>query len=236
MNVIRLTCNGLAYFNAMKGEDRILKDALISSFLAALIGRHIAIRIGRQDLQEEAFICGMFHRLGKNLTIFYFPDEFQEIECMLEGSTLDEETASAQILGISYGDLGMSVAARWKFPDTIQRSIQHPGYGQLAGPADVAAIQQLIATFANELCELVARTPADTGATRLGEFSSRFAKLIDISPDELVKLLQSAFGKLTEFAPVLGLEFDGSQFVGRLSEFLGTMEKVLVPGGNTVAD
>jgi serine/threonine protein kinase len=206
MNVIRLTCNGLVYFNAMKSEDHNLQDALISSFVAALIGRHFAIRLGRQDLAEEAFICGMFHRLGKSLTIFYFNEEFHEIERLLEECSLEEEAASAQILGISYSSLGRSIAARWKFPETIQQSIQYPGPGPLRKPLDSAEIQQQIAAFANEYCELAARAPVNQRTMRLNEFSIRFAELIDISPAELVELLHSAFEKLKEFAPVLGLD------------------------------
>ena len=124
INVIRLSCNGLAYFNAMKSEDNNLKDALISSFVAALIGRHFAIRLGRQDMAEEAFICGMFHRLGKSLTIFYFDEEYREIERVIRERALDEEAASTRVLGIGYGELGTAVAARCdkfaeKGPDTL---------------------------------------------------------------------------------------------------------------------
>jgi serine/threonine protein kinase len=220
MNVVRMACNGLAYFDAMKGGDRYLKDALISSFVSALIGRHFAIRLGRRDLAEESFICGMFHRLGKSLTIFYFEEEFREIERLVEASGVADEAASARVLGIGYGDLGMAVAARWKLPETICGSIKCLGPGQLPKPARLVEIQQQIAAFANELCELAARAPADQGLLRLNEFSARFAGLTTISPAELVELLQSAFKKLEEFAPVLGLELPGNRFVNRVGDFL----------------
>lgn len=231
MNVIRIACNGLGYFNAMKDGDRDLKDALISSFVSALIGRHLAIRLGRQDLAEEAFICGMFHRLGKSLTIFCFEEEFREIERLVEENGLTDEAASARVLGIGYGDLGMAVAARWKLPETIQASIKCLDPGQLPLPVTLAEIQQHIAAFGNELCELAARAPADRGITRLNEFSGRFSRLIKISPVELVELLSSAFEKLEEFAPVLGLELAGNRLVARVADFLAPLQAPVAPGG-----
>jgi serine/threonine protein kinase len=229
MKVIRMACNSLAYFDAMKGGDRYLKDALISCFVSAVIGRHFAIRLGRQDLAEEAFICGMFHRLGKSLSIFYFEEEFREIERLVVENGLTDEAASVRVLGIGYGDLGMAVAARWKLPKTIQGSIKCLGPGHVAKPASLVETQQQIAAFANELCELAARAPADQGLLRLNEFSARFAGLFAISTAALVELLQSAFEKLEEFAPVLGLELPGSRFVSRVGEFLAAMQVPAAP-------
>lgn len=220
MDVIRMTCNGLVYFDALKNEDQNLKDALISSFVSAFISRHFAIRLGHQDLAEEAFICGMFHRLGKSLTIFYFQEEFHEIERLIKEYGFNDEAASTRVLGIGYSNLGMAVAARWKFPEAIRGSIKYLGFGKLPKPARPIELQQHIATFANELCELAASISAEQASLQLTEFSTRFAGLIFLSPAELVQLLEVAFKKLKEFSPILGLELSGSQFVSRVDNFL----------------
>ncbi len=224
MNIIRMTCNSLVYFNALKGGDHHLKDMLLGSFVSALIGRHFAIRFGRQDLAEEAFICGMFHRLGKSLTVFYFQEEFHEIERLVKEDSLDDEAASVRVLGIGYGDLGMAVAAHWKFPETIRESIKHPGTGQLQKPASLVEVQQQFAAFANELCELAANTPVEQGLPRLSDLSTRFAGLMPIAPVQLIELLQAAFRKLNEFSPMLGLELRGSRFVSKVDDFIASMQ------------
>ncbi|CAH1386632.1 serine/threonine protein kinase [Candidatus Nitrotoga sp. M5] len=223
LNVIRTTCNGLMYFDALKGGDQNLKDALICSFVSAFIGRHFAVRLGYQDLAEEAFICGMFHRLGKSLTIFYFQEEFNEIERLIQEYGLSDETASAGILGISYSHLGMAVAERWKFPEAIRGSIQCLNVGKLPKPTKTAELQQQIAAFANELCELAANTSAEQGCLRLEEFSDRFAELVLLSPAELIQLLEVAFIKLKEFSPILGFDFSSSLFVSSVDNFLTKM-------------
>ncbi|MFZ1546471.1 MAG: HDOD domain-containing protein, partial [Candidatus Nitrotoga sp.] len=181
MNVIRMTCNGLVYFDALKGGDQNLKDALISSFVSAFISRHFAIRLGHHNLAEEAFICGMFHRLGKSLTIFYFQEEFHEIERLIEEYGLNDEAASTRVLGIGYSNLGMAVASRWKFPEAIRGSIKYLDFGKLPKPTHTVEIQQQIAAFANELCELAANTSAEQGSLRLDKFSTRFSELVFLS-------------------------------------------------------
>ena len=224
MDIVRMACNGLLYFDALKGGNRDLRDALVSSFVSALIGRHFALQLGRPDLAEEAFICGMFHRLGRTLTIFYFEEEFVEIERLCGEERLDEAAAATRVLGVDYGELGAAVAARWKFPESICASIQSPGPGRLSKPAGAAQMQQQIAAFANELCELITRASADQARTRLEGFCARFEGLLPITSTELGGLLQSAFRKLEEFAPVLGVELGGNGFVARVEAFLALKE------------
>ncbi len=220
MNNVRTTCNGLVYFSAMKGGDQHLEDVMISSFISALIGRHFAIRLQRKDLAEEAFIGSMFYRLGKSLAIFYFRDEFQQIERLIEAYSLDDEAASARVLGISYGDLGVAIAAHWKFPESIQESIKCLGPGMPPKPARFVEFQQQIAAFSNELCELASCCPEEQRMVRLNEFVLRFGGIIFISPEELVQLLEAAFKRLKEFSPMLGLDLRRSRYVSRVGNFL----------------
>ena len=229
MNTICTTCNDLVFFNALKNENRLLKDALISSFTSALIGRHFATRLQRHDLAEEAFICGMFYRLGKSLAIFYFEDALQEIRKLAEKHGLDEKEASARVFGISYGNLGVTVAERWKFPDTIRHSIQCLGPGKPPKPVKFVDLQQLIAAFSNELCELAANTPAEQGLSRLTAFSNRFSGIIFVSPTELVHLLDAAFKKMQAFSPLLGLELPNSRWVSGVGKFLAAMQPLVEP-------
>ena len=225
MNVVRATCNGLAFFSAMQDGNAVLKDELISSFASALIGRHCAMRLGRRELAEEVFICGMFHRLGRSLAIYYFDEEFREIERLIGEQGLTDEAASAMVLGIGYADLGMAVAGRWKFPQAIQESMRPLEQRQLMKPANTQEFQRQVAAFANELCELAARTPADQGVGRMVEFAVRFDGLMETTPSGLLELLQSVFEKLAEFAPVLGLELKGSRFTGNVSAFITAMKE-----------
>ena len=66
---------------------------------------------------EEAFICGMCQNLGENLVIFYFPDEFADINELIATRNLGKSAAARGVLGVAYHDLGAAVAKSWKLPD-----------------------------------------------------------------------------------------------------------------------
>lgn len=219
-NVVRMACSGFVVFDALMSGNRDLREALLGSFVAALLGRHLAMHLGRPDLAEEAFICGMFHRLGKSLAIFYLAEESAEVERLARGGGRFPEEASARVLGVGYGELGSAVARHWRFPETICASILAPAPGRLARPANVIQMQQQIAAFANELCELATQGSADPPGLRLVSFCGRFEALVPAAPEDLCELLRSALKKLEEFAPVLGVDPGASRFVEDAREFL----------------
>lgn len=224
MKQVRMTCNGLMYFQHMQSGQTDLQDALVSSFVSALIARHLAAHTGRKDLAEEAFICGLFHKLGKSLSIFYFCEEFLEIEHLIADKQLPEEVAAHRVLGIGYSDLGVAVAETWKFPDAIRYSMQYPGPGILAKAVDPAHFQQQYAAFANELCQLACQESLETAPARLAAFVQRFESLVTMTPEGVVRLLGAAMEKFAEFAPILGIDGSKSAFVTRLARFLTQAE------------
>lgn len=219
-NIVRMASSGFAVFEALKSGNGVLRETLLGSFVAALLGRHLAVRLGRPDLAEEAFICGMFYRLGKSLAIFYLDEESREVERLADGGELSWEEASARVLGVSYGELGSTVARYWNFPETICASIASPPPGRLTRPENTVRIQQQIAAFANELCELAANASADSPGLRLEAFCARFEALVPLAPADLCELLGSALRKFGEFAPVLGVGPDGSMFAEKVRGFL----------------
>ena len=227
MKQVRMTCNGLMYFQHLQSGQSDLQDAQVSSFVSALIARHLAVQTGRKDLAEEAFICGLFHKLGKSLSIFYFGEEYREIEHLVASESLPEEVAAHRVLGIGYSDLGVAVAETWKFPEAIRHSMQYPGPGVLPKAVDVAQTQQQYAAFANELCQLTSHEPPGPALERLAGFTRRFESLVAVTPSVVVRLLGAALDKFGEFAPILGIDGSKSAFVRRTREFVQMAESTL---------
>ncbi len=221
---IRMTCNGLIYFHHLQSGQVELQNALISSFVSALIARHLSVQTGRKDLAEEAFICGLFHKLGKSLCIFCFPEEYREIVHLHTAEGLPEEVAAHRVLGIGYGELGVAVAETWKFPETLRCSMRYPGPGELPKAVDVAQIQQQYAAFANELCDLPLMDDPVSPNERLEAFVRRFKSLVATTPAGVVKLLDAALDKFAEFAPVLGIDARKSEFITAAEQFVLSMD------------
>ena len=117
---VRLAASSLMLFTHLQGKSATneLRDAMIKSFMSGIIARDLANR-AQIPKTEVAFICSMFHDLGTNLTIYYFPEEYAEIKNLMFTNGQEIQSAARSVLGVSLDELGVSVARVWKFPESV---------------------------------------------------------------------------------------------------------------------
>src|SRR5260370_29439106 len=115
----------LVLFEHMHGRSNALalKDEVVGVYFSALLAREMHDRADLRDA-EQAFICAMFHRLGKLLATFYLYDEAQIVERHTQSRGWDEQRASREVLGVSYEELGVGVGKAWNFPADIIDSMR----------------------------------------------------------------------------------------------------------------
>ena len=216
---VRMTANSLTLFGALKSDSERLKDAMIRSFLSGLIARHLAQREKVAGV-EEAFIAGLCRNLGENLVIYYFADEFDDIEELRSGQSLDKSAASRAILGVSYGELGAAVAGIWGLPRLITDVIRGLPPGPVRPGTNDAGRLRDLCIFANELCDLFhGASPA--GTTRhLERLLERFQPSVQMQPDYAFKLINAGFEKLKAYAPVFELDTARSEFCASVARWL----------------
>lgn len=89
------------------------------------------------DEPEEAFVCAMFHSLGKHLAIFYFPEEYRVVSDRIQRESEKEGEAARAVLGVTYAELGVGVANYWGFPVSLTESMQALPPGKLRPPGVV---------------------------------------------------------------------------------------------------
>ena len=208
---VRRTANSLAYFGQMQGGDRQLRDAMIRSFLSGLIARHLLQRNGVGD-PEEAFICGLFRNLGENLAIYYFPEDYAEIQAMTKATGSSRESASRRVLGVSFAGLGAEVASIWGLPDAIIAAIRSEDEQPAAASLTAETATRICAVFASELCEIPgAADPADRNA-RLEALVGRYGDSLAVDTDYVRKLLAAGLDKLADNASVLEFDYKNSRY------------------------
>ena len=216
---VRMTANSLSFFGHMKGDSAVLKDSMTKSFLSGLISRHLA---QRQRLQgkEEAFICGMCQNLGENLVIFYFADEFEDINELQRTKGLSKSAAARGVLGVAYPELGAAVAKTWNLPHSIIETIRGIPPGPIHKPA--AEDEQLrdIAVFANELCDLFQHMEQDEIDDAMQELLTRFAPSVALEPDFCVKLMNAGFNMLQQYAPIFEINVSASSYCQSVQSWL----------------
>jgi HD-like signal output (HDOD) protein len=208
---VRMTANSLTFFGHMKGDSAVLKDSMTKSFLSGLIARHLAQREKLQSA-EEAFICGMCQNLGENLVIFYFADEFDDINELQRTRKLSKSAAARGVLGVGYAELGAAVAKSWNLPRSISDSIR----GVPPGPTRRATneTEQLrdFAIFANKLCDLFQSHDRDDIDSALHELLLRFEASVSLTPEFCVRLINACFEKLKQFAPIFEINVASSKY------------------------
>jgi len=218
---VKAAAMSLMLFEHLKSraQSEELKGAAMRSLLSGMIARELASSEKGVEA-EEAFICAMLKRLGKHLAIFYFPEEFREAKDLMTRKGITESAASRSVLGMSYEELGVGIAATWNFPNKILHSMRGLPKGPLPLPASESGLLQQISSFSNSLCDLLAEPPDAAPQKALGELLKRFQKGLPLDRETVCELLEAAWERVRIFADILRLDPDDGALGARLSKFM----------------
>jgi HD-like signal output (HDOD) protein len=218
---VRLAASSLLLFTHLQGkaETTELRDAAVKSFMSGIMARDLAHR-ARLNQTEVAFLCSMFHDLGTNLTLYYFPEEYEEIKSLVSGSGQDIQSAARSVLGVSLDELGVSVARVWKFPESIIYCMRGLPGGPVEKPGSPLDLLRHFSVFSNELCRLAGSGhPEDQGEPVL-KLVQRFEGSFSISESEALKLLHSAVERVKTYAVIMNITPERSPFIQGLQRFI----------------
>ena len=216
---VRMTANSLAFFGHMKSDSAVLKDSMTRSFMSGLIARALAQR-AKLPGAEEAFISGMCQNLGENLVIFYFADEFEDIEELQRREGLDKAAAARGVLGVGYAEVGTAVAKTWNLPRSIIEAIRGVPPGALAVPQSDDEKVRDVAVFANELCDLFQYQERDAIDDALHALLARYQNSVSLEQAFCYKLISAVFEKLQKFAPIFEISVATSNYCSAVSAWL----------------
>ncbi len=201
-------------------QDKSHAAELQEEFLRALLAASAAGELcasGRHS--EEAFLGAMFQNLGRMLAQFYLPDEAQQVRGRVDAAqgALTEAGASIQILGLSYEELGLGVAASWGLPTSLQRCMRACPDGPPKWPAGQPEERtRLLACLANDLADtLLAHAPDDAQAP-LRSVAERYARALELKPQDMLDALGRAQQTLAQFNQVMKLPAGAGSRAGRL--------------------
>lgn len=92
------------------------------SFGAGLAARIIA-KETRLVSEEEAFLGGLFHDIGKIIMNTVNREQFQKVmqRCFNDGLTFEE--AEQQVYSYTHSEVGGMVIKKWNFPDMLMRAV-----------------------------------------------------------------------------------------------------------------
>jgi serine/threonine protein kinase len=218
---------GLLLFDQMKDRDqaRELMGECAQAILCGAIAREICIDRNYPQ-PEETFICAMLHNLGRILALYYFPEESAEIRKNLALGESDEDSASRQVLGCSYTELGQGVADAWGFPPAIIASMaRHLPSGAARGAASPAETQRLVACLASDLAAALLGAEGDGQKRRTAATLQRYSGRLKLDSRSLDTVFAHALDKFNEYRTAAGWKLEPAML-----KRLGAMEQALAGG------
>jgi hypothetical protein len=87
-----------------KAQAAQLKEDVVAGYFSGLLARELVAKANIRD-GEEAFICTVFHDLGRLLARFYLVEEALQIDRLVEQGNAAEKQATLKVLGLSFEEL-----------------------------------------------------------------------------------------------------------------------------------
>ena len=193
-----------------------LKEGVVMAFWSGLIAKDVAKEMGLAQ-GEEVFICAMLYNLGKQIVTFYLPKEYAEITNLVLKNGTHEATASKSVLGISFEELGIIVAEKWKLPDKIVSSMRRLSRKELQAQKDKNSdALQGLSNFSNELCSIINDAEEGNRDASYSVLLKTYKKYIPLSKKQLTGVIDASMKKVKRHADVLSINIDRSRFLSRL--------------------
>ena len=206
-------------------QASFLKDEFLHVLFSGVLAREISHRALARGT-EEAFICAMFHNFGRLLAMYYFSEEDREAHRIMAGRHVDEDTAAAQVLGVTYRELGMAVARSWRFPEQIIYSMstlpEIPTPYPATNPASDHALNmdklRMLAVFANELCATIAHTSCEAMPYEIRGIIARYADSLPLTERQLLDAVDKTMNEVIQYANVIQIDLQKTPFGRRISQ------------------
>ncbi len=89
------------------------------AYRVASYAYHLANDMKRKDLQDDAYIGGILHDMGKIIAITAYPGMMEKIDTHCSDKGINGNMIERLAMGISHAKIGAEIARHWNFPDTI---------------------------------------------------------------------------------------------------------------------
>jgi HD-like signal output (HDOD) protein len=203
-----------------KAHAQQLKEEFVKVLYAGMLAREMADKAQVKDV-EEAFISAMLHKLGRMLAMFYFPAETAAIRQRVDAEGHNEVRASTEVLGVSFENLGMGIARSWGFPDQLVQSMKKLPGGTLNPCVGNTDRLRVLASFSNELCEIILSTPDADRGKALARLTARFSATLPVTEKQLSGVMEKSMQDIAQFALAVNVNLKHSVFAQQASKWAG---------------
>ena len=231
---IRTMALSLVLLEHMQDKNHVqrLKEVFLLAMMSGTLADELTPAARAHD---EPFLAGMMGQLGRMLIEFYFPEEATLVRRRVEPawqrgdwSHVIEDRAVAEVLGLTYEQLGVGVAKAWGLPDTLRRAMTRPEGVPPARAVDANGERLRWASLAaGELANTLLQVPAAVLPAKIGQIGERYARALDLPREQFEAAVRTAQSHLNSMSADLGLDVRSDARARRL-----LAQPLAVPTGN----
>jgi len=217
---VRNAALGLMLLDHLKDKNQAsnLKEACISSMISGSLAHGVAEKMNIKD-KEEAYVCSMFHQLGKLLSIYYFPEEAEIIFGIVKQKGMKEQAAAEAVLGVSFEEIGIAVGESWQLPAELIDSMHTLPAGELKKPLSQSDLLKHVSGFSNEYCELINTSNTQDRQQNFENLASRYSNSMSISRSQMEVILSSAIDEMEKYAELVNLDLGKSDIFNKATKW-----------------
>lgn len=90
----------------------------------AITNKIIARRLKMKDVEENFFMAGLLHDIGKVILDEYFHDDFVKVLTHMKMTNLSFYGAEMEVNGLSHAEIGGMLAGQWQLPEELVAAIR----------------------------------------------------------------------------------------------------------------
>ncbi|SAK40902.1 HDOD domain-containing protein [Caballeronia ptereochthonis] len=164
-----------------------LNRTLLSGAVARQITEHSDLRSA-----EEAVVCTLMRQIGKLLVAFYLEHEWDQLRRKAASENISDSLACAALLGVTFDEIGIEAADRWRLPETIRQGMRA---SDPSAPADETAPKhvrwlQAVTNYSTEVADALTaqNVAADGRESMLVDIANRYSGALNTDPETLASM------------------------------------------------
>lgn len=179
-----------------------LKRMVALSFTGASFAKELSRAINYPD-EEEAYLCGLFHDLGRMIAAFMLPDVYAKIQKDMQNG-ISETQATKTHMGMTVRDLGISVAKVWNFSDKITKSMEAMPEKQEGGRPSDTDILRAVASMGHLISQ--AAYSGKNTEEEISRMLAVYGKILPINESIIDEAMEEAGRRASELMAPLGID------------------------------
>ncbi len=157
------------------------------SFGVGIIGKYLLMK--NKKLQNEGFLCGILHDIGRLLFLTAVPEKFASF--YFRGSMMIDLETEKEAFGINHQQFGEILAQKWNLPESLATVIGNHHTPLGAKGYEVLASAVHVANLLSHTLNL-----GDSGNYFVSNFSPEAWEFLGISYDDLEIVLRKALSEV----------------------------------------